>query len=119
MMSETQSLLKSTDPMKHKIIYIEGYLLKKYTGYQATENVSSEFLDKLNQGRLYSLSIPVSVYKHSQTSQTRCRSYLMKLLSYIDSQIANSPNTCKSLANILLKSSVTANSDKEQTVGLR
>ena len=43
----------------------------------------------------------------------------MKLLSYIDSQIANSPNTCKSLANILLKSSVTANSDKEQTVGLR
>ena len=52
MMSETQSLLKSTDPMKHKIIYIEGYLLKKYTGYQATENVSSEFLDKLNQGRL-------------------------------------------------------------------
>ena len=51
-----------------------------------------------------------------QTPQTRCRSYLMKLLSFIGRRIANNPNAFKSLANILLKSFVTVNSDKEQTI---
>ena len=41
----------------------------------------------------------------------------MKFFSYIDSGIANNPNACKSLVDILLKSFVTANSDKEQRVG--
>ena len=52
----------------------------------------------------------------TQTPQTWCSLYLMKLLSYIDSWIANNPNVCKSLANILLKSFLTSNSDKEQMV---
>ena len=123
--SDTQSLLESTDPMKHKIIYIAGYLTKKYTGDDATENVSSEFLDELNWGGFSIPTLSTVFFVHSgihiqtliQTPQTRCRSYLMKLLSHIDSRIANDPNACKTLANILLKSFVTANSDKEQTVG--
>ena len=41
----------------------------------------------------------------------------MKLLSYISSWFAKNPNACKSLANMLLKSSVTAKIDKEQTIG--
>ena len=55
MISETQSLLHSTDPMKHKAIYNAGYLFKIYTDNEATEHVSSEFLDELNWGEL---SIP-------------------------------------------------------------
>ena len=78
--------------MKHKIIYIEGCLSKNYTGDEATENVSSKFLDGLNGG---GRSIPtlltvffvlsgIHIQTWIQTPQTRCRSYLIRLLPYID-----------------------------------
>ena len=82
MISETQSLLQSIDPMKHKIIYIKGHLSKNYTGDEATENLSSEFLDELNGGGLSIPTLSTVFFVHSgvriqtwiQTLQTQCRS---------------------------------------------
>ena len=107
----SQSLLQSTEPMKHQIIYIGEYLSKSYTGSEATEKMSSEPLDELNLGGLFPTTVlfvrsNIRIQTLMQTPQTRCRSYLIKLLSY-------NPNACKSLANILLKSFVTANSDND------
>ena len=52
MISETYYLLKSTDPMKHKIIYIARYLTKlscrTITLATKPENVSFKSLEELN-----------------------------------------------------------------------
>ena len=124
-LADTQSLLESDDTLKHKVIYIAGYVTKKYGSNDATENISSEFLEELSRGGLTVPTLSTVFFVHSairiqsliQTSQTRCRVYLSRLLAHVDSPIATDTNACTTVANILLKSFVYANSDKEQTVG--
>ena len=43
--------------------------------------------------------------------------YLIKLLGLIDAPVAESVPACRSLANILMKSFVTAHSDREKSAG--
>lgn len=90
---------------------------------EATENVSSEFLNKLNWGWLSIPTLSIAFFFHSgncrqtliQIHQTRCRLYLM--LFFDISTVPNNPNACKSLVNVSLKSFVTASSDKVKMVG--
>ena len=116
--TETQSLLKTSDQLKQKVIHISGYISKKHhsPSNEAEECISSEFLDELNRGGLTIPTISTSFFVHTgiriqnliSTPETQCRSYLMELLPFI--------GACQSLANIFLKSFVIAKSDKEQSI---
>ena len=124
--TETQSLLQTSDQLKHTVIYISGYISKKHhlPSNEAEECISSEFLDKLNRGRLTIPTLSRAFFVHTGiriqnlilTPETQCRSYLMKLLSFTDAPIAKTTSTHQSLANILLKLFVMAKGDKEQSI---
>ena len=47
--TQTQSLLQTSDQLKHKVIYISGYISKKHhsPSNEAEECISSEFVDEL------------------------------------------------------------------------
>ena len=55
--NETQSLLLRDETLRHKVVFIAGYLVHKYetTDGENDENISTEFLDELNRG---GLSVP-------------------------------------------------------------
>ena len=125
--ADTQKLFDSEDQMKHKVIYIAGYIAKnhKLTDEDDSEEcVSSTFLDELNRGGLTVPSLLTAFFVHcgvhAQKSiaspRLRCQTY-MKLLSLIYAPVAQSMPACRSLANILLQSFVTANSDREKSAG--
>ena len=89
------------------------------------ESVSCEFLDELNRGGLTLPTMATVIFvqcgMHAQNSITslrlRFRIYFTKLLELIHAPIAEHVIACRSLANILMKAFVTANSDREQTQG--
>ena len=49
---ETQQLLNSGDTLKHKVVYIAGFLVHKHDQPEVNpeEETSSEFLNKLDRG---------------------------------------------------------------------
>ena len=49
---DTQQLLDSTDIVKHKVVFIAGFLTYKHGEPSEGEEVSSEFLLELNRGGL-------------------------------------------------------------------
>ena len=92
--TETQSLLQTPDQLKHKVIYISGYISKKHhsPSNEAEECISSAFVDELNRGGLTIRTLSTAYFVHTgiriqnliSTPETRCRSYLMKFLTFID-----------------------------------
>ena len=112
--------------IKSTFINIVGYIAKTYSDpdSESTECISFELLDKLNRSGLSTptlttllfVQISIQIQLLITKPQTHCRTYLMRLLSFIDSLIAKKSNTCMAKANTLLKSFVTANSDKEQSI---
>ena len=112
--------------MKHKTIYIAGYIAKQSKrDYDAEECVSSEFLDELDRGGLtlptmstvFFVQSGMHAQKTISSPRLRCRNYFIKLLGLIHSPIADDVAACRTLANILMKSFVTAHSDREKSVG--
>ena len=49
---DTQTLLDSTDTLKHKVVFIVGFLTYKHLGPGEGDQVSSEFLQELDKGEL-------------------------------------------------------------------
>ena len=125
-LENTQELLHSDSEIKHKIIYIAGYVSKQSEVEDESEEcVSSKFLVELNRG---GLQIPtmgtvffVQSGVHAQNTITsprlRCRNYFIKLLGLIHTPIAEHTVACRTLANILMKAFVNANSDREKSQG--
>ena len=49
---DMQTLLDSTDTLKHKVVFIVGFLTYKHLGPGEGDEVSSEFLQELDRGGL-------------------------------------------------------------------
>ena len=130
-LQDTQELLRSDDTLKHKVVYLAGYLVYKYgdstsmeeiIGDEDGNEVSSEFLDNLNRG---GLSVPTmstvffvhNAYNLYDKAKIRCRFHFAELLSFVDVPLAGSKAACTTLANILLKAHVLNVSDKEKSLG--
>ena len=106
-LADTQEMLKSDDQMKHKVIYIAGYIAKQSKDdYDAEECVSSQFLDELDRGGLtlptlstvFFVQCGIHAQKTISSPRLRCRTYLMKLLGLVHAPVAENVRACRSLA---------------------
>ena len=116
---------------KHKVIFIAGYLERKFRTNISTaeaedddDNLTdSEFLTNLNRGGLTVPLISTVHFVHSayklfvNCNLHCCRAHLSQALSRIDSAMSIIQGACVTLSNILLKSFVLDNSDKERQLG--
>jgi len=130
---DTQIIIESDDSLKHKLIFVAGYLTRKYDVQSACDDdgdeleprVSSEFLKQLDRGGLaipklstvYFVHSAVHIISELSPPKSGCRQYLVRLLSYVDAPLSKNAMACRSAANILLKAHVLHNSDKEQQLG--
>lgn len=127
---DTRELLRSADNLKHKVVYLAGYLVHKYCNSTSMEDimddedgneVSSEFLDHLNRGGLSVPTISTVFFVHNAynlhaMTKMHCRFHFAELLSFVDAPLATNNAACTTLANILLKAQVLNVSDKEKAV---
>ena len=128
---DTQELLGSDDPLKHKVVYLAGHLVHKYGTSSSMEEiiddddrneVSSEFLDNLNRNGLSVPNMSAVFFVHNAynlhaNTEMRCRFHFAKLLSFVDAPLADCNAACTTLANILLKAHVLNASDHEKNLG--
>ena len=130
MLEDTQQLLSSDDVMKHKIVYIAGFITHKFLKHVCDDTgddllVSSEYLDELNRGGLMVPTLSTCFFVHSAIymfpkllpERSKCREYLSKILFLIDAEIAANMVACRTVANIIMKAHVLDNSDREQQLG--
>ena len=115
---ETEDLVQSYDAIKHKVIFIAGYLEHKFRTYickaeagNDNDNLTvSEFITNLNRRGLTVTVISTVHFVHSayklfvNFNLHCCRAHLSQNLSRIDSPMAISQGVCVTLSNILLKS---------------
>lgn len=126
----TQELLGCDDALKHKVVYLAGYLVYKYGNSTTMEiiddadgnEVSSEFLHNLNRGGLSVPTMSTVFFVHNACNlhaktEMRCRFHFAELLSFVDAPLASNNAACTTLANILLKAYVLNVSDKEKSLG--
>lgn len=129
--ADTEDLVQSNDSIKHKIIFLAGYLEHKFRGnilsVETEDNddhhINSEFLTNLSRG---GLTVPLlstvhfvhSAYKlFDECNLHCCRAHLSQTLSCIDSPMVAIQGACLTLSNIFLKAFVLDNSDKERHLG--
>jgi hypothetical protein len=130
---DTENLIHSDDSLKHKIIFVAGFLTRKYDTQSASYNdddaqeltVSSDFTQQLNRGGLSLPKLSTVYFVHSAVHiisklcqpKAGCRKYIATLLSYVDASLANNIMACRTVANVLLKAHVLHHSDREQELG--
>lgn len=129
--ADTEDLVQSNDTVKHKVIFLAGYLEHKFranilsveTEDDDDDLINSEFLTNLNRG---GLTVPLlstvhfvhSAYKlFDKCNLHCCRAHLSQALARIDSPMVVIQGACVTLSNILLKAFVLDNSDKERQLG--
>ena len=108
-MSDTEELVKSNNNLKHKIIYIAGFLERKYKDLISDDNSetdvegddqTSDFLTNLNRGGLAIPRISTVFFVHSSLRLFEkckvhcCRGHLSQALSNIDSPLSNIRGLC-------------------------
>ena len=114
--------------LKHKIVYIAGHLTHKFGHLlpeSQEEEISTEFLAELNRGGLSVPTLSTVFFVHAayvtheklNSEKGRCRNFLRRLYSAIDSPIARNANACLTVTNISLKAYVLNNSDRERELG--
>lgn len=129
----TESLLESNDNLKHKVIFIAGYVTRKYDNHPTSDDendkqeprVSSAFIKQLNRGGLSIPKLSTVFFIHSAVHfisklsppKSGCRQYIASLLSSVDAPLSSNMMACRTVANILLKARVLHHSDKEQELG--
>ena len=123
----TQDLIDSSDTLKHKVIYIGGFLMQKINNEIETDEnlVSSEFLEELNRGGLkiptlnmeFLVYSAITLFDKLHESRKTCCNYFMSLLKYVDTPYSKIDNICKSLTKIVFKAYVLNNSDGENELG--
>ena len=122
--TSTQTLLDSDDILKHKVVYIAGFLARSYDQIE-TEVLSTEFLDELNRGGLsmptfdtvYFVYCAIKLQEKIPQPRQNCGRYFQRLLALINSPMANNERACSTLKNTLFKGFVLNNSDNERQVG--
>ena len=131
--ADTEDLIKSDDNLKNKVIYIAGYLERKFRDKTSLETedenenendlVNSEFLINLNRGGLTVPLLSTVHFVHSSYKQFThynlrcCSDHLKQIISCIDSPMAKIKGACFSMSNIIFKAFVLNHSDKEKQLG--
>ena len=121
--TSTQTLLESDDTLKHKVVYIAGFLARRYEQAETDEVLSTGFLDELNRGGLsmptlgtvYFVHFAVTLQEMIPEPRQRCGKYFQRLLALIDSPMAKNEKACSTLKNTLFKA--LQNSDQEKQIG--
>lgn len=130
---DTENLVHSADSLKHKIIFVAGFLTRKYGTKSSCDNdndaqeltVSSDFIKQLDRGGLSVPKLSTVFFVHSavhvisQLSPVKagCRKYVANLLSNVDAPLASNYMACRTVTNVLLKAHVLHRSDREQELG--
>ena len=123
---DTQNLLNSNDPLKHKVVFIGGFLILNHGQPDVDEGeVSSEFLNELNRGGLSIPTLNAVFFIHCATSahenipeiRRNCTVYFKILISYIDASISQNGNACQTVTNVVYKAYALNNSDSERELG--
>lgn len=129
--ADTEDLVQSNDSIKHKIIFLAGYLEHKFqanimsveTEDVDDHHINSEFLKNLNRGGLTIPLLSTVHFVHSayelfhKCNLHCCRAHLSQALASIDSPMVAIQGACLTLSNIFLKAFVLDNSDKERQLG--
>jgi len=130
---DTENIIHSDDSLKHKIIFVAGFLTRKYDTQSASDydddvqelTVSSDFTQQLNRGGLSIPKLSTVYFVHSavhiiskvSTPKAGCRKYIATLLSYVDAPLSNNIMACRTVANVVLKAHILHHSDREQALG--
>ena len=116
--ADTEDLVQSNNSIKHKIIFLAGYLEHKFRGKSVeTEDIdghhiNSNFVTNLNRG---GLTVPLlstvhfvhSAYKlFDKCNLHCCRAHLSQALYCFDSPVVAIQGACLTLSNIFLKAFV-------------
>ena len=123
--SDTEDLVQSNHSIKHKIIFLAGYLEHKFRGKSVeTENhINSDFVTNLNRGGLTVPLLSTVPFVHSayklfdKCNLHCCRAHLSQALYCIDSPVVAIQGAYLTMSNIFLKAFVLDNSDKERQLG--
>ena len=129
--ADTEELITSNGTIKHKIVFLAGYLEHKFRScLSVVENedgyddaIDSAFLQNLNRGGLTipKLSTVHFVYSAHQMFEKWnfhcCRTHVSQILAHINSPMARIKPACMTMSNILLKAFVLDKSDKEKQLG--
>ena len=121
---DTQLLLDSCNTLKHKVVFIAGYITFKH-GEMEGDLVSTEFLQELDRGglRVPTLSMTcfvqtaVNLLELLPRAKNSCRTYVIKVLSFFDHPLAEDNVALYSLVNTLLIAQVNHFRDREQQLG--
>jgi hypothetical protein len=127
--NDTQTLLESDNTLKHTVVYVAGYLMRKF-GTQVDEAddepcANSDFIKELNRGGLTIPTLSTVFLVHSANhlisaldcQKKNCCAYCSRLISRIESPMAANVQACRTLVNILEKARVLDTSDTEQRLG--
>ena len=122
--ADTEDLVQSNDSIKHKIIFLAGYLEHKFRGKSVeTEDIDDHhinlnFVTNLNRGELTVLLLSTVHFVHSAYKLfDKCNLHCCKALYCIDSPVVAIQGACLTLSNIFLTAFVLDNSDKERQLG--
>lgn len=125
--TETQTLLETSNILKQKVVYLGGFLAHKYNEPNAyeEEEISSEFISELNRGGLHVPTLATVYFVHCAINlhnklgkpRQNCCQYFKKLVSFIDAPFAQNDKACTSLTNILFKAYALDVSDTEKQIG--
>ena len=126
--TDTQTLLESTNIPKEKVVFIAGYLSHKHFQEGEIEDeelVTSDFLKELSRGGLRVPTLNMVFLVHSATSMyetlkepyRRCTKYFRSSLGFIDTPFSRNIGVCKRLTNVIFKGDVLHRSDRENQLG--
>ena len=120
---DTQLLLDSTDALKHKVVFIAGFLAYIHGKPGEGEEVSSELLQELDRGGLRLSTLNTTCFVHmainllDKLPEPKNRCIYNEILSFVDAPLARSWVASCTLANTLLKAQVIHTTDREQQYG--
>lgn len=128
--SDTHVLLESDDTLKHTVVYVAGYLMRRF-GIKDDDEVDDElfvtsnFIQELRRGEMTIPTLATVFFVHSayylisavDNRKKSCCSYCPRLIAAINSPMAANRQSCGTLVNILMKARVLDASDTEQRLG--
>ena len=124
--ADTQDLLISDDILKHKVVFIAGYISRANNIDEGgQESVSTEFLDEYSRGGLSIPTLDTVYFVHCANrlhefldkSKKSCGKYFERLLAYIEVPAAKFPRACRTVRNVIFKAFSLDNSDRAKQIG--
>lgn len=118
----TQELLHSIKTLKHRVIYIGGFLVhKRGQCVEADDVLSNTFFEQSNSGSFRGPTLSTVYFIHCGTTfhdtlsilRKKCGKYFAELLPQIDTSIPDDLGACRTLANLLKNVFILQTSDHE------